>query len=247
MLSDRTAKYFEALIREGPNFNYLAWFRRVQEEEAQQKQISNELPQAKSAAAEITNPIITPDCHDVPPNSTAAVTSKPLPRPRAEYLSENEASEIRVRRRLERVRDAWKAFQASRARDAVYGYLVAVFAIVERYKGRRKTKKLLRHVCKVTGLPVDENADPFATVIRCTSDHVVDNKTISKWARALRYVAYCQVPRTQLKTFMKETGGVNACAERYARCGGRTKNNVAKVIGSRRRRPNASKNLDSSP
>jgi len=27
----------------------------------------------------------------------------------------------------------------------------------------------------------------------------------------LRYVAHCKKPRTRLKTFMKEVGGVNAC------------------------------------
>ena len=49
----------------------------------------------------------------------------------------------------------------------------------------------------------------------------VDNKTISKWARALRYVAYCEVPSTRLKAFMKEAGGINACAARFARYYGR--------------------------
>jgi hypothetical protein len=33
----------------------------------------------------------------------------------------------------------------------------------------------------------------------------------------LRYVAHCKIPRMRLKTFMKEAGGVNACASLYAR------------------------------
>ena len=123
--------------------------------------------------------------------------------------------------RLEKIRDAWDDFQASRARDAVYGYLEAVFAIVEHYKVRRRTKRLLRHAFKFADLPFDKNADPFTAVIRCTCDDDVDSKTISKWARALRYVARCKVPPTQLKTFMKEAGGVNACADRYAKYLGR--------------------------
>lgn len=199
MLSDRTAKYFKALIREGPNFNYLEWFRRVQGEEAQVKHRPEALPLDKPLATEMSNPTIASESQNAGLNLAPAVMNKTTPSPKTEYRSKSEASKTYVRRRLESVRDAWKAFQASRARDAVYGYLVAVFAIVERYKGRRKTKKLLRRVCKVRGLPVDENADPFATVIRCTCDAMLDNKTISKWARALRYVAYCQVPGTQLK------------------------------------------------
>ena len=98
----------------------------------------------------------------------------------------------------------------------MYGYLEAVFAIVEHYRVRRRTKKLLRHAFKFADLPFDKNADPFTAVIRCTCDDDIDSKTISKWARALRYVAHCKAPGTRLKTFMKEAGGVNACATRYA-------------------------------
>ena len=43
----------------------------------------------------------------------------------------------------------------------------------------------------------------------------------SKWARALRYVARSKVAPAQLKVFMKEVGGVNACADRYATYFGR--------------------------
>ena len=103
----------------------------------------------------------------------------------------------------------------------MYRYLASVSAIVVHYKVRRKTKKLLRQAFKFAGLPFDKNADPFTAVIRCTCDRSLDNKTISKWARALRYVAHCKVPRARLKTFMKEAGGGNACAERYARYYGR--------------------------
>ena len=102
----------------------------------------------------------------------------------------------------------------------MYGYLEAVYAIVKHYKIRRKTRKLLRHAFKFAGLPFDKNADPFTAVIRCTSDNI-DSKTISKCARALRYVARSKVSPTQLKTFMKEAGGVNACADRYAKYLGR--------------------------
>ena len=112
-------------------------------------------------------------------------------------------------------------FQTSRARDGVYQYLEAVFVIVEHYKVRRKTSRLLRHAFKLAGLPFDEDADPFAAVIRCTCEHSLDNKTISKWSRALRYIAHSEVPGTSLKTFMKKAGGINACAARFARYYGR--------------------------
>ena len=91
-----------------------------------------------------------------------------------------------------------------------------MFALVVDCKGRRQTKRLLRRAFQFAGLPVDKNADPFAAVIRCTCERNIDNKTISEWARALRYAAHCKRPRTKLKTFIKKMGGVNAVAERYA-------------------------------
>jgi hypothetical protein len=119
------------------------------------------------------------------------------------------------------VRKAWDDFQGSRARDAVYGYLARVFTIVEHYKVRRKTRRLLRHAFDFVDLPFDKNADAFTAIIRCTSDNTVDSKIRSKWARALRYVARSKKPESGLKTFMKKAGGVNACADLYAQCNGR--------------------------
>jgi hypothetical protein len=143
------------------------------------------------------------------------------PIPRAIWPPSHEpvrkTAKARLSRRLDKVADAWDDFQASRARDAVYGYLEPVFAIVEHYKVRRRTKKLLRHAFKFANLPFDKNANPFTAVIRCTCDDNADSKTISKWARALRYVAHCKAPGARLKTFMKQVGGVNACATRYAK------------------------------
>jgi len=46
---------------------------------------------------------------------------------------------------------------------------------------------------------------------------LADSKAISKSARALRYVARCKVPDSKLRTFMKEAGGVNACAAGHAK------------------------------
>jgi len=89
----------------------------------------------------------------------------------------------------------------------VYGYLAHVFKIVEHYKVRRKTGKLLRHASEFADLPFDKNANPFTAIIRCTSDDGIDSKMISKWARALRYVARSKKPETGLKAFIKEAGG----------------------------------------
>jgi hypothetical protein len=213
-MSPRTAKYVEALMREGDNFDYQKWLQQVREEEAQVKRAFS-VP-GEHAATEIATPSSTSNFRNPVPNAGRAVVLKAVPVSRPIWRLHREGTSKGPKRWLEKVRDAWDDFQANRARDAVYGYLEAVFAIVEHYKARRRTKKLLRHAFKFANLPFDKNADPFTAVIRCTCGDAADNKTISKWARALRYSARCKEPGTQLKAFIKAAGGVNACATRYA-------------------------------
>lgn len=102
----------------------------------------------------------------------------------------------------------------------MYRYLESVFAIVEHYRMRRRTYRLLRHAFEFANLPFDKSEDPFTAVIRCTCGDTVHAKTISKYARALRYVARCKKPDTDLSEFMKKAGGVNGCAARYAQRNG---------------------------
>jgi hypothetical protein len=205
-MSPRTANYIAALIRDGDKFDYSEWLQTVREEEAQAKQGPTTFISEGLVAAEIGDQTSTLD--GIWPNPKLMTRAVPILRTlrQAHRAPKRKAPEISIRRRLEKIRDAWKEFQASRERDAVYGYLEAVFAIVEHYKMRRRTKRLLRRAAKFSGLPLENNADPFTVVIRCTSDDNADSKTISKWARALRYVAHCNVPRTRLK-IMKKAGG----------------------------------------
>jgi hypothetical protein len=212
-MSPRTVKYVGAMIREGDNFDYHKWLKMVRDEEAQATQVSATSASGEAAPVQIKSPSRT---------STGLNTSSPravikaVPVPRAIWRLDHETRSSRPARWLEKVCNAWGEFQASRARDAVYGYLEAVFAIVDHYKTRRRTNRLLRHAFEFADLSFDKNADPFTAVIRCTCGGVADNKTISKWARALRYSARCKEPGTQLKAFIKAAGGVNACATRYA-------------------------------
>jgi hypothetical protein len=164
--------------------------RKVREEEAQARQ----LPAGQAVATgHIENPV------------SKSANRDALPQPKA-----------RVRRWLEKVQVAWHEFQASRGRDAVYDYLRTVFTIVMHFKVRRRTKRLLRHAFEFASLRFDKSADPFASVIRCTCGGAADNKTISKWSRALRYAAIHKPPEMRLKAFMKQAGGVNECAAGHA-------------------------------
>jgi hypothetical protein len=225
MLSPRTAKYVEALIREGDSFSPHEWVSKTLRQEAELKR-----RQALFASGEISR-LELADENSVSTASNTQITSRPaLPLRRSingsgecrtAQKAKNENPDTRLRRRLSKVCDAFDDFQEGRARDAVYGYLEEVYGLVVHYKVRRKTNRLLRRAFKFAGLPFDKKADPFAVVFRCTSENALDSKTISKWARVLRYVGHCKVPRMQMKAFMKELGGINACADRYAKYIGR--------------------------
>jgi len=225
LMSPRTVKYIEALARESDNFDYDQWLKTTREEEALATRGQTAITCREVVAAQVDDLINTSDSRDTRPILCPAPISKSALSPRALRRllrqAKSKTPKARLMRWLERISSAWDDFQASRMRDAVYGYLDAVFAIVEHYRVRRRTKRLLRRASEFSGLPFDKQADPFTALIRCTSADEVDNKTISKWARALRYVAHCNVPRTRLKMFMKKAGGVNACADRYAKYLGR--------------------------
>jgi hypothetical protein len=193
-LSPRTAKYVAALMREGDNFDYDKWFQGVREEEAQAKKVRATFTSGKIAATEIGNPISVSGFRGALPNRTLMTETVPITGRirRSHQEPGGKTPKARLRRRLEKVRDAWDDFQVSRTRDAVYGFLGAVFEMVMHYKVRRRTTRLRRHAFKFAELPFDKNADRFSAVIRCTCADLGDSKAISKWARALRYVAHLQ-------------------------------------------------------
>jgi hypothetical protein len=220
LMSPRTAKYVEAMIRQGDSFDYDKWLKRVREEEAQARQAEATGSWGGFVPAQIAAPIKTfddqhPRLNPAPPLTAKTTLARPLRRSNCQARSLT--PKARLRRWLERVCEAWEDFQASRSRDAVYEYLNAVFAIVMHFRVRRRTNRLLRQAFEFAELPCNRRADPFAAIIRCTSDRDTDSKTGSKWSRALRYVARSKEPDMELRTFMKEAGGINACADRHAR------------------------------
>jgi hypothetical protein len=220
LMSPRTAQYVRAMIREGDNFDYYKWLKRIRQEDAEAKQAELTAISDELTAAEIDKFMQTTDGQRARPKPSLQLIPKIMRVPRTLRLhrqAKSQTPKTRLTRWLEKVRCAWGEFQGSRARDAVYGYLEEVFAIIVHFKVRRRTHRLLRHAFEFANLPFDKNADPFATVIRCTCGNSVDAKTISKWARALRYVAHSKGPDIGLREFMKKVGGVNACAAAYAK------------------------------
>ena len=95
--------------------------------------------------------------------------------------------DITKRRTLLRLQNEWEMVQASHARDAVYGYLTAVFQIVSWWDLEGKAVKRAHRALHLRGHNSVREPEPFAAVIYCTADRdKVDDRTQSKWSRVLR-------------------------------------------------------------
>src|SRR5438874_7245028 len=92
-----------------------------------------------------------------------------------------------LRQDLTRVRSAWDECQAHRERDAIYSYLTAVFDLVTWWAVENHALDRARKALQLQHLDLPSTDEPFAAVIRCTSDPgKVDKRTRSKWSRVLR-------------------------------------------------------------
>jgi hypothetical protein len=121
-----------------------------------------------------------------------------------------------IERQFAQARKAWARYQSTRERDAIYGYLSAVFEIVCRWKMLGHTRTCSLHALTAGKERASiRTREPFAITIYCTSDpQVVDTRTRSKWARALRFAARTKPAGQTLGKFMKSQGGINECSMR---------------------------------
>src|SRR4051812_7032995 len=124
-----------------------------------------------------------------------------------------------LREDLLRVRTAWDECQASRDRNAIYGYLTAVFDLVAWWTAEGRAVSRAHRALMSQPLDLPTIDEPFAAVILCTADrHKVDKRTRSKWSRVLRYSAEYKPTAEPLAVFVRRKGGINRCAERFTRC-----------------------------
>jgi hypothetical protein len=118
---------------------------------------------------------------------------------------------------LMRVRNAWDGSQARRERDAIYIFLTAVFELVAWWMAENRALERAQKALRLRHFIPFDQEEPFAAIIRCTSDLAnVDKRTRSKWSRALRYALTYKLTSEPLARFMKRKGGINRCAERFS-------------------------------
>jgi hypothetical protein len=152
-----------------------------------------------------------------------------LPRTSHSRLSPKEIvpySLAALRQDLERLRGIWQDVQSSRDRDAVYGYLTAVYGLVAWWTAEGREIDRSHRALRTQLLKVSEREDPFAAVIRCTADPAkADKRTRSKWSRVMRYAVAYKPDSEPLDQFIRRKGGINACAARFSRRLGRRQRN----------------------
>ena len=123
---------------------------------------------------------------------------------------------------LLRLQNEWETVQASRDRNAIYGYLTAVFETVMVWAKEGRAVNRAHRALHLRGHKSVREPEPFAALIFCTADRdMVDERARSKWSRVLRYAAEFKDIDEPLGDFIKRKGGLNECATRYARRLGR--------------------------
>jgi hypothetical protein len=141
-------------------------------------------------------------------------TTHPRPSPK-EAIPYSSAA---LRQDLERLRGIWEDCQAKRDRNAIYGYLTAVYGLVAWWAAEGQEIARARRALRLGQLEVSDREDPFAAIIRCTADQArADKRTRSKWSRAMRYATVYKRDSEPLDRFIKRKGGINACAACYCR------------------------------
>jgi hypothetical protein len=116
----------------------------------------------------------------------------------------------------------WNDCQATRGRNAIYGYLTAVYGLVAVWNAEGREIDRARRALRLQRLEVSDREDAFAAIIRSTADPAkADTRTRSKWSRVMRYAAVYMPASQALAQFIRRMGGINACADRFGRCLGR--------------------------
>jgi hypothetical protein len=127
-------------------------------------------------------------------------------------------SSAALRQDLDRLRGAWEDCQASRDRNAIYGYLTVVYGLVAWWTAEGREMDRARRPLRLHRLKVSDREDPFGPVIRCTADPAkADKRTRSKWSRVMRHAAAYKPDSEPLDQFIQRKGGINACAARFSR------------------------------
>jgi hypothetical protein len=123
-------------------------------------------------------------------------------------------SDQQLRKTIDDLRELERKCFASRRRFAFYFYLAAVFELYVQLRRRNQAKPSARRIAKLSGVRKQNRTHPIRTIIDATS--TADNKTRSRWSRALRYAWRERKTWTDLDAFLRENGGPAGCARQFS-------------------------------
>jgi hypothetical protein len=102
----------------------------------------------------------------------------------------------------------------SRQRFAFYGYLAAVFEFYASLRRNNEARTSARRIARLFRLRKQQRTHSIRVIIDATTG--VDQKTKSRWSRALRYAWHERKRWKQLAEFSRSNGGPAGCAEKFA-------------------------------
>ena len=122
--------------------------------------------------------------------------------------------EQKLRDAIDGLRNLERRSFGLRERFAFYAYLAAVLRLYRRLRRRNHAKNVGQNIISLLGLCERKGTHLIRIIIDATSR--ADNKTKSRWTRALRYAWHERGEWKRLETFLQEHGGPAGCAARFA-------------------------------
>jgi hypothetical protein len=133
-------------------------------------------------------------------------------------------SDAALQAQLLRLQRAWRRSQGNRDRGAIYGFLDTIFSTVAVWRVDQREVKRTRRILRQAGAALPDIIEPFAgLIVAAAYPTTIDRRTVSKWSRALRFVAEDKRPDQALQPFMMRSGGINGCAAQFTRRLGRSR------------------------
>jgi hypothetical protein len=130
-------------------------------------------------------------------------------------------------------------------RFAVYKFLRDVYGTYIDLRSRRIAKKATRRIAKKMHLGTRKNTHPIRILIEASAG-AEDNKTKSRWLRALKFAHGWLQPPERLTWFFEQNGGISGSTGKYAKLQKAKKSGAQEPTASDSRDPGRRTDLPSS-
>src|SRR5438132_1641703 len=109
-----------------------------------------------------------------------------------------------LHRDVMRVQSAWKKYQRSHRRTAIYKFLKTIFEIMTIWHADGRAASRARRAMVNEQCKAPRSLEPFSALIAVAArPTVVDDRTLAKWGRVLGLAMENKLPSTPLAKFIK--------------------------------------------